>query len=162
MPKLSRPVGNDIVKVLPVTPGAVAQVGLITAEMIDADVLAKPFACIPHIQFERAKALLLSAGLDYTDLTPEKWGLATRAMTLACFTEYAKDDRTRRLMKLQKCESDKDFSEKMQALYRSVCEAWGQMSITDPYYCGTGLESSPEVILEGKTRESPPDLMVLH
>lgn len=162
MPALFQPTGAQILSVLPTSLGAFPSAGLVTAAIIDADVITNGGGSIPAIQFERAKALLSTIGLDYTNLELVKWNQANHALWLTCFTEYLRIDRLKRLNALQKCEPDEEFQEKMKSFYRQVCEAWRALGITDSYYCSTGFESSPLTILEGKVRETPQDLIILN
>jgi len=159
MPALYQPKGKDIVELLPASPGAVQQVGVLTAEMIDADIRNNPNSSISFIQFERAKVLVAAAGYAYTDMALTAWAQAKRALLLACVTEYLKLERLIRINKQMKCEEDSIFREKIQGFYWQVCQAWKALEITDEYFCSSGYEGSPVSILEGKVHDSPNDLI---
>ncbi len=158
MPTLHQQSGAEILSVLPTTPGAVRSAGLITAAIIDADVVANPFSSIPYLQYQRAKELLGT----WEDISELRWGQATNAMRLSCFVQYLKIDRIKRLNLLQVCEDEKEFQMKMGSFYTMICESWQVLGITDPFFCSNGFEGTAGVILEGKVNEPPNDTVFLH
>lgn len=161
MPQLNRPTGEQVVNIMPVSQGAIPSVGLFTAAMVEADYTTNGESSVTAVQLSNAITLVTGAGLDHTDLTQAQYAQAFRAMCLACWARFMELDRVKRLNTHQVCEPVEQYKEKMMEIYSVVCSAWKVLGITDPNFCGAGFGTT-SVILEGKVKDTPSDLVSLY